>query len=175
MTPGIQSSLKTSWISLHHLQVHTFSILACGTGLVSFAAARAVGLTGSVTGVDISDGMLDMAKQELEKFKAGGSDRAVCQNIRFFNHSITDLSSLEAIRGQKFDAITCASALVLLDHPFLAVNSWTEFLRPGGALVTDAIHPRNLIGGVALERTCARLGVQAPSPAALDRRRALLS
>jgi ubiquinone/menaquinone biosynthesis C-methylase UbiE len=135
--------------------------LACGTGLVSFAAARAVGPTGSVTGVDISDGMLNVAKQELERLKAGEPEGY--QNLRFFNHSITDLSSLEAIRGQKFDAITCASALVLLDYPFDAINMWTQFLKPGGALVTDAIHPRNLIGGVAMERTCTRLGVRAPS------------
>ena len=36
--------------------------VACGTGLVSFAAAHAVGPGGEVLGVDLSEGMVDAAR-----------------------------------------------------------------------------------------------------------------
>jgi len=37
--------------------------VACGTGLVTLAAADAVGVGGSVLGVDLSDGMIDRARE----------------------------------------------------------------------------------------------------------------
>jgi ubiquinone/menaquinone biosynthesis C-methylase UbiE len=134
--------------------------LASGTGLVSFNAAKAVGSTGSVIGVDVSDGMLSMASQELDRLRLehGGFD-----NVQFFKHDITKLDKLEALRGKQFDAITCCSALVLLPDPYKAVNSWTAFLKPGGKLVVDVTHPRNQPAGIAIELVNARLGLPPPS------------
>jgi ubiquinone/menaquinone biosynthesis C-methylase UbiE len=134
--------------------------LASGTGLVSFAAAKAAGPTGSVTGVDVSDGMLSMANQELARLKLedGGFD-----NVQFFKHDITKLDELEALIGKQFDAITCCSALVLLPDPYKAVNSWTAFLKVGGKLVVDVTHPSNIPAGIAIELVSARLGLPPPS------------
>jgi ubiquinone/menaquinone biosynthesis C-methylase UbiE len=113
--------------------------LACGTGLVALGAKRQVTATGHVVGVDISDGMLTVARR---KAQTAGLD------VRFFNHDISDLSAIRdeimpregAADGfDGFDVITCASALVLLPDPLTALKNWKALLRPGGRgrLVTD--------------------------------------
>ncbi|KIW70509.1 hypothetical protein PV04_02771 [Phialophora macrospora] len=107
--------------------------LACGTGLVALGAKRQVTEAGHVVGVDISEGMLTVARRKAE---TAGLD------VRFFNHDISDLS---AIRDEimpdgadGFDVITCAAALVLLPDPLWALQNWKALLRPGGGrLVTD--------------------------------------
>lgn len=125
--------------------------LACGTGLLTFAAANAVGPSGSVIGVDISDGMLAEAAARLEKENI--------QNTQFFNHDITTLSSLDAVKEGSFDAITCASALVLLKDPKATLQEWLKYSKPGGRLVVDTTHPSNLPSGMAWEKVYLRLGL----------------
>jgi ubiquinone/menaquinone biosynthesis C-methylase UbiE len=126
--------------------------LACGTGLLTFAAAYAVGNSGEVIGVDISDGMLAEGAARLEK------ERNVIKNIQFFNHDITNLTSLDAVKEGTFDAITCASAFVLLRDQKVALHEWIKYLKPGGRLVVDTTHPSNLPSGMAWEKVYLRLG-----------------
>ena len=118
--------------------------LACGTGLVTYYASEAVGPSGSVIGLDVSTGMLAQAEAKKPKHKL--------QNVSFYKHSITELDTLNALRGKLFDLVTCCSALVLLPDAAGALNQWVTFLKPGGRLITDVTHPDNLIGGLALER-----------------------
>ncbi|ETI23962.1 hypothetical protein G647_05769 [Cladophialophora carrionii CBS 160.54] len=108
--------------------------LACGTGLVALEAKRRVSGAGHVVGVDISEGMLTVARR---KAAAAGLD-----DVRFFNHDISDLAAIRddilPDGAEGFDVITCASALVLLPDPLRAVRNWQALLRPqGGRLVTD--------------------------------------
>lgn len=128
--------------------------LACGTGLVSYLASEAVGFSGSVTGVDISNGMLAQAREKKTR-RAGA-------NVDFYQHSITELASLPAVAGRKFDAITCASALVLLEHPADALKEWTSYLKSGGRLLTDVTHPQSQISFITLERVGHTLGRPLP-------------
>ena len=104
--------------------------LACGTGLVALGAKRQVGDSGHVVGVDISEGMLNVARR---KAKAAGVE------VSFINHDISDLSGLEILPTDLngFDVITCASALILLPDPLQAVGYWKLLLSPGGRLITD--------------------------------------
>lgn len=104
--------------------------LACGTGLVAWGAKRQVGSTGHVVGIDISKGMLDVARR---KAKADGLE------VRFIDHDISDLSDLHLLPdgSSGFDVITCASALILLPNPLQAVQNWKLLLRPGGRIITD--------------------------------------
>jgi ubiquinone/menaquinone biosynthesis C-methylase UbiE len=129
--------------------------LACGTGLVTFKAARHVGHAGDVVGVDISTGMLAQARAKLESCKA--------KQVQFYKHSITELDSLPELRGRTFDVIVCASALVLLPDPEAALGQWTRYLKPGGRLITDATHPRALLPGIVLERVGRTLDMPVPS------------
>jgi ubiquinone/menaquinone biosynthesis C-methylase UbiE len=131
--------------------------LACGTGLVSFAAARKIGPTGSVTGVDVSDGMLREATAKLEKEKEAFS------HVQFFNHDITTLPSLAVLKQGTFDVVTCASALVLLRSPVDALVQWAKYLKPGGRLLTDVAHPNNLHSSNVFEKVHQRLAIQSPS------------
>lgn len=118
--------------------------LACGTGLLSYDASNAVGASGSVIGIDVSSGMLAQAEAKKPKHSL--------QNVMFYRHSVTELGSLDAVRGRQFDLITCCSALVLLEDAGQALKHWTTFLKPGGRLVTDVTHPNNLIAGLCFER-----------------------
>lgn len=129
--------------------------LACGTGLVTFKAAERVGPLGQVVGVDISTGMLAQAHAKLQDY--------TLDNVQFHNHSITELDSLSELQEHTFDAITCASALVLLPHPEAAITQWAKYLKPGGRLITDATHPGVLLPGMVLERVGRTLNLPVPS------------
>ena len=128
--------------------------LACGTGLVTFKAAERVGLSGHVVGVDISTGMLAQVHTKLQGH--------TLNNVRFHHHSITELNSLSELHEHTFDAITCASALVLLPHPEAAIRQWAKYLKLGGRLIIDATHPRGLLPGIVLERAGRALNVPVP-------------
>lgn len=103
--------------------------LACGTGLVSILAKKAVGDSGTVTGIDVSDGMMGIAKEKAEKQNL---------DVNFVHHDITDL---EIIKGTKirddYDLITCTTALVLLEDPARVIKQWAGLLKVGGRLITD--------------------------------------
>jgi len=130
--------------------------LACGTGLVTFAASEAVGDNGRVLGIDISDGMLEKARErkqeKSEKYR----------NVSVVKHSITDLENLPELKDCRFDIIACASALVLLEDPLAAIKQWVKFLKPGGRLITDVPHPQNQPSGNAWETTGYWLDVSVP-------------
>jgi ubiquinone/menaquinone biosynthesis C-methylase UbiE len=135
--------------------------LACGTGLVTISAAKAVGPQGSVVGVDVTEGMLEVLKTAVSNLQKS-EEGAGLASISVFHGDITKVEEIEQLKGRKFDAITCASALVLLDDPVNAIKSWHTFLKPGGVLVTDVTHERLYYSGLALERVASRLGIQAP-------------
>ena len=105
--------------------------LGTGTGLVAMTAKRIVGATGCVVGVDVSEGMLDVARRKAAE---EGLD------IRFENGDIGALDrgwQGARTKGGGFDVITCAAALILLRYPVGAVKNWMRFLKPGGRLITD--------------------------------------
>lgn len=129
--------------------------LACGTGLVSFLAAQAVGPKGRVIGVDVSSGMLDEARKKQNENTS---------NLGFVKGNIERLSSLPEVNELKgkVDLITCASALVLLSDPFAVVKHWAEYLAPDGRMIVDVTHPRNQVVGICMERVGKRLARHIP-------------
>lgn len=126
--------------------------LACGTGLVTLLAKQAVGSTGSVTGIDVSDDMMEV-----------GRSKAAAQGVEveFIHHDITDLKG-EGRIGDEYDLITCASSLVLLEDPVGAIGQWAGLLRPGGRLITDALTETSQLQGLFFEEVSKELGVKAP-------------
>ncbi|KAK5742676.1 hypothetical protein LTR17_003208 [Elasticomyces elasticus] len=153
--------------------------LACGTGLIAYPASAVVGSGGSVTGVDISSGMLRFSFQvtlvpsglRCGPASASGTYRGFAEAkraanesgaVRFYQHSITDLDGLPELEGKQFDATICASALVLLQDPSNAIRQWTRFLKPGGRLVMDVTHPASQISLITFERVGRALGRHLP-------------
>jgi len=96
--------------------------VACGTGLVTFPAVRAVAPTGEVVGTDISQRMVDAAARVARE---RGLDRA-----RFLR---SDAEALDLPDGS-FDAALCALGLMYFPDPLQAVREMLRVLRPSGRL-----------------------------------------
>lgn len=108
--------------------------VACGTGLVSLAAARAVGPEGLVVGVDISARMVEAARE-----------RALRAGIGHAAFDRMDAEHLE-LPGAAFDVVTCALGLMYLPDPERAVREMLRQLRPGGRLVLAVWGERSRCG-----------------------------
>ncbi|KAF2624019.1 S-adenosyl-L-methionine-dependent methyltransferase [Macroventuria anomochaeta] len=130
--------------------------LACGTGLLSFLEADAVGPSGQVIGVDVTPSMLGVA--QFKQRKAGDK----YSHVTFLEGDVLHLEELGALKESTFDVITVASALVLFPDPKAAIEHWSQFLKPGGIIALDATHPRNLVAGMVLERVARRLDLPMP-------------
>jgi SAM-dependent methyltransferase len=96
--------------------------VACGTGIVSFEAARLVGPEGSVLGTDISQAMVQTAEQEAAARGLAG--------VRFLRQ---DAES--PVAGSSFDAAVCALGLMYVPDPVAALVAMRDALRTGGRAV----------------------------------------
>lgn len=101
--------------------------VACGTGLVSFAAAAAVGRHGSVLGVDLSEGMVKAAQSRGESVTPADTASA---GMRFLRMDAQELSCAAA----SFDVTLCALGLMYVPDPDKAIREMWRVLRPGGRL-----------------------------------------
>jgi ubiquinone/menaquinone biosynthesis C-methylase UbiE len=98
--------------------------VACGTGLVSIAAARAVGVSGGgVDGVDLSGEMIERARHEALQQGCPGTA---------FTRMDAEALAFEAAR---FDVALCSLGLMYLPDPPRAMREMGRVLRPGGRLV----------------------------------------
>ena len=97
--------------------------VACGTGLVTFAAAHAVGLTGQVLGVDLSDGMV-----------AGARLRAARREVLNATFMRKDAEALD-LPDKSFDVALCALGLMYVPDPDQSLREMRRVLKPGGRLV----------------------------------------
>lgn len=112
--------------------------VGCGTGLVTFAAARAVDANGAVLGVDLSGAMVDAAQQRAA---ADGAP-----NTRFARMDAAQLDLPDA----GFDVVLCALGLMYVPEPERALREMRRVLRPGGRLVVAVWGERARCGWAAL-------------------------
>ena len=96
--------------------------IGTGTGIAAFHAATFVGSNGSVTGVDISNGMLTRANELLRERDA--------TNIIF---QIADAEDLP-FPSNSFNRIYCASAFFWIANKVKALRHWNDLLVPGGVV-----------------------------------------
>jgi ubiquinone/menaquinone biosynthesis C-methylase UbiE len=94
--------------------------VACGTGLVTFPAARAVGADGSVLATDISEVMVMRVNEEAAR--AGISNVTVER---------MDAQASQSVDGA-FDAALCALGLMYVPDPVAALREMRRVLSPGG-------------------------------------------
>jgi ubiquinone/menaquinone biosynthesis C-methylase UbiE len=94
--------------------------VACGTGLISFRAAAAVGERGAVVGTDISGEMVETARR-------AAAGRALL-NVTFERGDAEVLPLADA----SFDAAVCGLVLVYVPDPLRALFEMRRLLGPGG-------------------------------------------
>jgi ubiquinone/menaquinone biosynthesis C-methylase UbiE len=96
--------------------------VGCGTGSVLLRAAAAALPGGHVTGVDLSERMLDIARERARA---------------------AELANVTVVRGDAedppcgaggFDKVIGSLVFFLLPHPEQAVRRWLNVLRPGGMI-----------------------------------------
>jgi ubiquinone/menaquinone biosynthesis C-methylase UbiE len=96
--------------------------VACGTGRATMAAAMAVGKNGKVTGIDIDDKMLEIAKE-----------KATAASLTNVEYRLGDAEALE-FDDAAFDFVICASAIFFLKDIPKALHEFHRVLKPGGIL-----------------------------------------
>jgi demethylmenaquinone methyltransferase/2-methoxy-6-polyprenyl-1,4-benzoquinol methylase len=97
-----------------------------GTGHCLVSLAQAVGPTGRVLGVDISDGMLAIARERLQNEGLSG-----CVELR-----LGDAAKLDFIEAGTLDGIFMSFTLELFDNPEIprVLQECHRILKPGGRL-----------------------------------------
>lgn len=95
--------------------------VAAGTGNVALYAARKLD-KGSVTGVDLSPKMLDIAKLKAQKLQL--------YNLSF---ECCDMENLSHFK-QRFDIATCAFGLFFVDDMLNALDCIKQCVKPGGCI-----------------------------------------
>lgn len=94
--------------------------VACGTGVVSVAAARAVGPACRVLGVDLADAMVRASRQRAQELGLG--------------HAAFERMDAEQLKlpDASFDLALCVLGLMYVPDPDAALRELQRVLRPGG-------------------------------------------
>ena len=101
--------------------------LCCGTGASALPAARTVGPTGSVLGVDLTPALVAVARAQAA--------RAGLTQARFEAADVTTL----AFAPGAFDAVVSVFGLFFLDDQAAMLRAAWEWLAPGGRLGDDRL------------------------------------
>ena len=112
--------------------------VACGAGAVTAAVAQAVGPTGRVLGVDLSQAMVDAAGRHLEN-----------QGLL---HAVTERMDAEQLTlpDAGFDLVVCALGLMYLPDPDAALREIARVLRPGGRVALAVWGERKRCGWASI-------------------------
>jgi ubiquinone/menaquinone biosynthesis C-methylase UbiE len=125
--------------------------IATGTGMVAIEAARIVGTTGNVIGIDISSGMLEQAKYKVAELEKNN----IKLNLEF---QLADAEALD-FPINSFDRILCASAFIWMQDIQTALKDWYDLLNPGGIISFHAFADTAFIGGIVAQQVAAKYGI----------------
>lgn len=99
--------------------------VACGTGIVARGAARRVGPTGSVTGVDVNPAMLEVAAR-------------VAPHLTWRESDAASLPYSE----ETFDVVLCQAAAMFFPDVTAALREMGRVARPGGTVAVQVFDRR---------------------------------
>jgi len=138
--------------------------VGCGAGDVTFAAARIVGPTGSVTGVDAAPRALDVARARAATRSPGPDGEAP---ISFRRMTLPDV---DLDLDGPVDAVIGRLVLGHLSDPVTALRRLSRLVRPGGLVVFQdfdnfplRVEPGAPLTGAVLEAIAAALTVNGSS------------
>jgi ubiquinone/menaquinone biosynthesis C-methylase UbiE len=99
--------------------------VACGRGALLFAAVTAVGASGEVVGIDISEGMVLEIGSDISRRRLANATslRMDAEDLQFPDSS--------------FDAVLCGLVLFFLPNLERALAGFRRVLKPGGWLVAS--------------------------------------
>ena len=92
--------------------------VGCGTGVLAREVIKRVGSDGGVTGLDLSESMIGVA-------------RGICPDVDFRQGNAMDLS----FDDESFDVAIASFMLMFVPDPVLAASEMWRVLKPGGRLV----------------------------------------
>jgi ubiquinone/menaquinone biosynthesis C-methylase UbiE len=100
--------------------------LCCGSGASALPAARAVGPTGHVLGVDVAESLLQLGRNKAQQ---QGLSNIVFQKADFETLGLADAS---------FDAVVCVFGIFFVPDMAAAVAELWRMVRPGGKLAVTS-------------------------------------
>lgn len=103
--------------------------VACGTGVVARLAAREVGDAGTVAGLDVNAGMLEVAES------VAPTDAA----IEWHQASVEEMP----LEDGAFDVVLCQMGLQFVEDRARALREMRRVLAPGGRLLLNVPGPAN--------------------------------
>ena len=126
--------------------------IAAGAGEPAVSAAERVGPSGYVLATDISEGIVELARQVAHE-----------RGLRQIETRAMDGEKLD-LPDASFDAVLCRLGLMYMPHPVTALREWRRALRPGGrvAVAVFSTPERNPWG--AVPASIIRRRAQLPPP-----------
>ncbi|MFO1421552.1 MAG: class I SAM-dependent methyltransferase [Candidatus Competibacteraceae bacterium] len=126
--------------------------IAAGAGEPAVSAAERVGPGGYVLATDISEGIVELARQVAHE-----------RGLKQVETRAMDGEKLDLPDGT-FDAVLCRLGLMYMPHPVTALREWRRALKPGGrvAVAVFSSPDRNAWG--AVPASIIRRRAQLPPP-----------
>ncbi len=115
--------------------------------MVAFYAATKVGTHGSVIGIDISEGMIEIANSKLKTFEM--------PNVGF---ALGDGEALD-FEENSFDYILCGSAFIWMSDIESALAHWRTRLKDCGKVGFHAFSESAFVEGVTAQSVLQKYGV----------------
>ena len=128
--------------------------IAAGAGEPAVSAAERVGPGGYVLATDISEGIVELARQVAEE-----------RGLEQIETRVMDGETLD-LPDASFDAVLCRLGLMYMPHPATALREWRRVLRAGGrvAVIVFSTPDRNSWGAVPASIIRRRAHLPAPVP-----------
>jgi ubiquinone/menaquinone biosynthesis C-methylase UbiE len=121
--------------------------VACGTGVVTRAAADAVGPAGTVSGLDINPGMLAAARKHVPSGKS----------IDWYEASAESMP----LPDRSFDVVLCQMGLQFMPNKPAAVSEMHRVLVPGGRALVSVPGPEPELFSIMIDALGRRIGPEA--------------
>jgi ubiquinone/menaquinone biosynthesis C-methylase UbiE len=121
--------------------------VACGTGVVTRAAADAVGRTGTVAGLDINPGMLATARKHLQSKNS----------ISWYEASAESMP----LPDRSFDVVLCQMGLQFVPNKPAAIAEMYRVLAAGGRVLVTVPGPEPDLFSIMGDALGRRIGLEA--------------